>query len=116
MSRAAADLVLLLHFAFTLFVVFGGFLILLSRAWIWIHLPLVVWASAVNLGGWTCPLTPLEKRFRSEAGQVYEGGFVRHYIATRFNADMPQRRVDIVTGVVVIVWNVVVYGLVLWLR
>lgn len=70
-----ADLVLILHFAFALFAVFGGFLALLDWRVAYVHIPTVLWSSIVNLMDWTCPLTPLEKRLREQAGQqVYAGG------------------------------------------
>ena len=56
--RLAADLVLLSHFLFAAFAVFGGFLAFYNPAWAWVHIPVVLWSSVVNLMSWTCPLTP----------------------------------------------------------
>jgi hypothetical protein len=56
---ALADLILLFHLAFILFVVLGGLLVA-RHAWLaWLHLPAVAWGAAVELGGGVCPLTPL---------------------------------------------------------
>jgi len=66
--RIAADLVLLVHFLFAAFAVFGGFLLLHSLDWAWLPLPAVLWSSIVNLMGWTCPLTPVENSLRARAG------------------------------------------------
>src|SRR5207253_9123624 len=44
--RAAADAVLIAHFAFVLFVVFGGLLVLRWPKLAWIHLPAVAWARS----------------------------------------------------------------------
>jgi hypothetical protein len=77
----AARGVLALHFLFVLFALLGG---LLLDAWphlIWVHLPIAIWAGLIMIVGWTCPLTPLEKRLRERDGAAaYEGGFVEHYL------------------------------------
>ena len=56
--RIGADLVLLAHFIFAAFAVFGGLLAFHNSAWPWLHIPVVLWSSVVNLMSWTCPLTP----------------------------------------------------------
>jgi Protein of Unknown function (DUF2784) len=76
-----ADLVVIIHVAFILFVAVGGLLAWHWRWLIWAHLPAVVYAVAIVTVGFDCPLTPLEKDFRRLAGeQVYSGGFVNHYL------------------------------------
>ncbi|MBK9115882.1 MAG: DUF2784 domain-containing protein [Betaproteobacteria bacterium] len=117
LHRLSANLVLLLHFAFVLIAVFGAFGVLLDPRWAWIHVPVVVWSSVVNLAGWTCPLTPLENRFRAAAhGAGYEGGFVQHYIGSVVYPQGMPRRLELVAGVSVAVWNAVLYtGLWVWL-
>ncbi len=111
----SADAVLVFHFLFILFAVFGGFLVLYKKMVVWVHLPVVLWSSIVNLAGLTCPLTPIENFFRSAAGQLgYQGGFVEHYIAPIvYPAGMP-RELEFVAGVSIIAWNVAVYGLLGW--
>lgn len=80
-QRWAADGVVLLHFAFVLFVVFGGLLVLRRPRLAWVHLPVAVYGVAIEWIGWVCPLTPLENRLRRAAGEMgYEGGFVEHYL------------------------------------
>jgi hypothetical protein len=114
-NRIAASLVLLLHFAIVAFAVFGGFAILVDSRWAWVHVPIVIWSSVVNLAGWTCPLTPLENRFRAAAtGAGYEGGFVEHYIgALVYPGGMPRRR-ELVAGVAIAFWNGLLYGFIIW--
>ncbi|HZA77979.1 MAG TPA: DUF2784 domain-containing protein [Acidimicrobiales bacterium] len=79
--RLLADLVVVIHLAFILFVAVGG---LLVWRWPWlvrVHAPAVVWGIAIISVGFTCPLTPLEKQLRGRAGeQGYDGGFVDRYI------------------------------------
>jgi hypothetical protein len=67
-DRRKADLVLVLHFAVVVYAVAGG---LLSFFLPWnaaIQIPVVLWSGIVNLAGWTCPLTPLEKRYQKASG------------------------------------------------
>ena len=77
-----ADLVVLLHFSFVLFVVFGGLLALRWQRFAVLHLPAVLWALFLELKpGTLCPLTPLELMLRQRAGEPsYTGGFVGHYL------------------------------------
>lgn len=105
-----ADLVLVLHLAFVLFVVLGG---LLVRRWpgvAWLHLPAVAWGAAIEFGGWICPLTPLEVALRHRGGEAgYAGGFVEHYVTAVLYPDGLTRTVQVVLGVVVIAINGAVY-------
>src|SRR5207245_7190726 len=76
--RVLADVVVLLHTTFVVFVVVGGFLVWRWRWVVWAHVPCALWGIAIEYGGWICPLTPLENAFRARAGlEGYRGGFVR---------------------------------------
>jgi len=79
--RVLGDVVLIVHLTFIVFVIFGGFLAYRWRWLLWIHLLAAVWASALEFGGWICPLTPLENWFRQAGGEAgYPGGFLEHYL------------------------------------
>ena len=110
----AADLVLTFHFLFALFAVLGGFLVLLDWRVLLIHLPAVLWSSIVNLANWTCPLTPLEKNLRRDAGeQAFEGTWIQNYVEPLVRPLGMPRRMELIAGISILVWNVVVYGFVL---
>jgi hypothetical protein len=111
-ARTLGDLVLGLHFAFIVFAVLGGFLVL-WKPWIaWLHVPSVLWSAYVNLFSQVCPLTPLENRFRYLAGQAgYEGGFIQHYIAPVVYPGVMPERWGLISGMSVLIWNVLVYAL-----
>jgi hypothetical protein len=113
LHRIGANLVLLGHFLFVLFAVFGGFLALIDWRWAIAHLPAVAWSSFVNLAGRTCPLTPLEKSLRRAAGKDdYEGGFIQHYIGPLVYPGGMPRRLEWLAGISIVAWNAVVYAFV----
>ena len=114
LHRLGADLVLFAHFLFAAFAVFGGFLCFQDRAWAIAHIPVVLWSAIVNLMGWTCPLTPMEKALRIRAGQSgYTGGFIQHYIGRAVYPRGMPRRLSLVAGISILVWNALVYAMVL---
>ena len=76
-----ADLLVLFHATFVLFVVAGGLLVLKWPRLAWLHIPCALWGVLIEFGGWICPLTPLENTLRQRAGEAgYSGGFVEHYV------------------------------------
>lgn len=111
-----ADLVLILHLSFVLFVLFGGLLALKWRRVMWLHLPAVVWGAGVEFSGWICPLTPLENWLRArEGGQGYKGDFLEHSLLALLYPDGLTRATQMVLGLMVLVVNLAVYGW-LWRR
>ena len=108
-----ADLVLAAHFLFALFAVVGAFLTLIDWRIMLVHVPAVAWTSIVNLANWTCPLTPLEQGLRASAGQkAFEGGWIQHYLEPLVRPLGMPRRLELVAGISIVVWNAVVYGLI----
>ena len=79
--RFAADLTLVVHLLFILFVVAGALLVLRVPRLAWLHVPAALWGTWIELTGGICPLTFLENRFRHMAGQAgYAESFVEHYL------------------------------------
>jgi hypothetical protein len=111
-----ADLIVLVHIAFVLFVVLGGLLALWKPVIIWFHLPAALYGLGIELIGWICPLTPLENRFRTLAGDAgYEGGFIEHYAQLiLYPANWHAIKGYLGAGVILI--NAAVYALVLLRR
>lgn len=105
-----ADLTMLLHLGFVLFVTLGA-LLLLWRRWIaWLHLPCAAYGAAIEFFGWICPLTPLENRFRTAAGQAgYEGGFIEHYVGGLLYPGNWEQ-IHLFLGVLVIMLNAFMYA------
>ncbi|MCP3872551.1 MAG: DUF2784 domain-containing protein [Desulfobacteraceae bacterium] len=102
--------VLVIHFSFILFVVFGGLLIFYKRWMLWLHIPAVFWGALIEFSGWICPLTPLENYFRRLAGlKGYNDGFVQHYLLNIIYPDGLTRQSQILLGLSVLMINLIVY-------
>ncbi len=109
-----AVLVVLFHFAFILFVMFGGLLWLRWRRAPWVHLPAAVWGAGIELAGGVCPLTPLEHRLRAMAGgAAYPGGFIEHYLVRIVYPPGLTPTIQWALGIGAIVLNVAIYA---WVR
>lgn len=108
--RILAEIVLVLHFCFVIFVVFGGLLVL-RRRWIaWLHLPAVAWGIVIEFFWWACPLTSLENYLREAGGEAgYTNGFIDYYItAILYTPLSPNIRIAL--GLLLIIFNLIVYS------
>ena len=106
-----ATLLVAFHFAFILFVMFGGFLVVRWPRAAWIHLPLAAWGAFVEFSGRVCPLTPLENHFRRLAGESgYAGGFIDQYLVRLVYPPGLTREMQIALGAGAILLNVAVYA------
>src|SRR5438552_17871821 len=84
-----ASLVMALHLLFILWVVFGALLTHRRPLLRWLHLASLVWAIAVEIPPWACPLTAVENWLQVHAGgAAYEGGFLFHYYAVLYYPDV----------------------------
>ena len=112
-----ADLVLLLHFAFIVFVTVGVVLVFRWPKLAGIHVPCVLWGAWIEFRGWICPLTPLENGLRRLGGEArYAGGFIDHYLGPIIYPSGLTHRTQLVLGIALVVFNVVAYGLMGWRR
>jgi len=109
--RAAADLVVVLHAAFALFVALGALLAFRWRPVMWAHLPAVAWGVLIEFSGWVCPLTPIEDALRQRAGEAaYSGDFIQHYVVPALYPASLTRETQLAIGSAALVFNVVMYG------
>lgn len=109
--RVAADAVVVLHFVFIVFVVFGGVLVLRWRWLIFLHLPAVAWGAVVEFFHLYCPLTPLENTLRGQAGeQSYSSDFVEHYLIPLIYPTGLTPPIQLWLGGAVVLINLLVYG------
>jgi hypothetical protein len=110
MYTLLADLVLIVHLAFVVFVLSGGLIVLKWRWIAWLHLPAAAWGAAVEFTGWICPLTPLENWLRVRDGEIgYEQDLVARYLLPILYPEDLTRDLQFLLGTVVVVLNAAVY-------
>ncbi len=113
--QVLAGLVLLVHFAFILFVTVGVLLVFRRPRLAWIHVPCALWGAWIELSRGICPLTPLENRFRQLGGEAgYAGGFIDHYLGPIIYPSGLTPRAQLVLGGVLVAFNVAAYALIVW--
>jgi Protein of Unknown function (DUF2784) len=111
--RLAADAVLIVHFAFVLFVVLGALLVLRWPRLARVHVPVALYGALIEFAGFVCPLTPLEQWLRHRGGEAgYTGGFVEHYIVAALYPAGLTRPIQLGLGLFVLVFNVAIYAVV----
>lgn len=105
-----ADLTIVLHFAFIVFVIGGGVLVRWWPKLVWAHLTAAVWGAYVSLANRICPLTPLENWLSRQAGRAgYAGGFMEHHLFWLIYPAGLTPTVQRLLGAGVIVLNLIVY-------
>ena len=111
MYEIAADLILIIHFTFILFVVFGALLLFASIKIIFIHIPAVIWGSYIELTNSICPLTYLENWFLHKANlTTYSEGFIQNYLVPIVYPMNLTKDLQIFLGIGLIVINIVIYA------
>lgn len=111
---AAVIAVLVVHVAWILWTVFGA-LFTRGRPWLsTFHLASLGWGIIVELGPWICPLTLAEEYFKRRAGmQLFQGGFIVHYLDAIIYPDLPVILVAW-TGVAICAVSLFIYLYRLW--
>lgn len=106
-----ATLVVVLHLAFIVFVVAGGFAVRRRPKLAWLHLPSAAWGVFIECSGRACPLTPLENLLRRRAGQAgYGESFIEHYVLALVYPDGLTPGVQLAAAALVIAANALAYG------
>ena len=114
MYGLAADLTLIAHFAFILFVVFGALLFFVATKIVFIHIPAFIWVSYIELTHSICPLTYLENWFLHKANlTTYSEGFIQNYLVPIVYPMNLTKDLQIYLGIVLIVLNIIVYVLII---
>ncbi len=113
-NNAAVVLVLFLHLAWILWVIFGLFWTF-ARPWLTaFHVASLVWGIMVEVGPWPCPLTTAEDFFQRRAGLVSSGGnFLQHYISSLVYPNVSVMLLTI-CGVAVCAANLAIYAWRVW--
>lgn len=106
-----ANLTIIVHLLFILFVLFGGLLVFWKKWLMPFHLLALAWGMGIEFFGWGCPLTPLENHFSMLAGEEgYSGGFIEHYIVPIIYPTVLNTKIQFALGFLVLLINILIYG------
>ena len=105
-----ANLTLVVHFTFIVFVIFGALLVFASKKIAFIHVPSVIYGACIELFHFVCPLTYLENWFLRKAGmKSYSSSFVEHYLIPIVYPDNLSDEIQFYLGFLLILTNIVIY-------
>ena len=111
MYELAANLILIVHFIFILFVVFGALLFFVATKIIFIHFPALIWGSYIEFTNSICPLTYLENWFLHKANlTTYSEGFIQNYLVPIVYPVSLNKDLQIYLGIALIVINIFIYA------
>ena len=111
MYELAADIILIIHFLFILFVIFGALLFFVAKKIVFIHIPAIIWGSYIELTHSICPLTYLENWFLHKANlTIYSEGFIQNYLVPIVYPMNLTKDLQIFLGIGLIVINIVIYA------
>ena len=114
MYELAADLTLIVHFAFIIFVVFGALLFFVSTKIIYVHVPALIWGIYIELTHSVCPLTYLENWFLQKVNlTTYSEGFIQNYLVPIVYPKNLTEDLQTYFAIVLIVANMIMYGLII---
>ncbi|MFN3217761.1 MAG: DUF2784 domain-containing protein [Acidimicrobiales bacterium] len=102
-ARLIADVVVVIHFGFVVFVVIGGLLALRWPRALWLHVPSVIYSIWIITFSINCPLTSIERDLRYRAGEGrYQESFIERYVeGVLYPGDM-LRQAQAVAAVIVV--------------
>ena len=111
MYELAADIILIIHFLFILFVIFGALLFFVAKKIVFIHIPAIIWGSYIELTHSICPLTYLENWLLQKANlTTYSEGFIQYYLVPIVYPTNLTKDIQIYLGIGLIVINIVIYA------
>ena len=111
MYKLFANLTLIAHLIFILFVIFGGLLFFIFSKIFYIHLPALLWGIYIELTNSVCPLTYLENWFLNKAElATYSNGFINNYLYPIIYPEGLTNNIQIYLGITLIVINILIYG------
>ena len=109
-----ADLLVVFHLVFILYVIAGALLIFKWPKTLWLHLQACFWRMTVEFTGWICPLTPWEIQLRILAGEEgYIGSFIEQYLIPIAYPSGLNREIQMLLGSTVLIVNLSLYTLIL---
>jgi hypothetical protein len=107
--QALVPMILVLHFAWILWVILGAFWTRYRPVLTAFHLGSLVWGVAVEVSPLPCPLTDAEQWLEAKAGvDPYHGSFLVHYLDQLVYPNVPESLL-VYCGVAVCGFNLLIY-------
>ena len=114
MYEFGAELTIVVHFAFIIFVVFGGLLFFVSKKILYLHVPTLIWGTYIELTHTVCPLTYLENWFLQKASlTAYSESFIGNYLVPIVYPTNLTEYIQIYLVIALLVINMIIYGLII---
>jgi hypothetical protein len=103
--RVAADIVVLIHFIWILFLIFGVFIGRKYRAVKIFHGAGLGFAVTMQIFGWYCPLTHLEiwLRRRQDPSHTYSGSFIIYYVEKLVYIELSPKIIFVLTLMMILI-------------
>jgi len=110
--ESAADFVVLIHFLWIVFLIFGAFVGKRHPIVKSVHISGLVFSVIMQIFGWYCPLTHLEVWLRQKQNPLlsYKGSFIIHYIEKIVYLELSPVIIFVLTVVLVSVSAYVYHG------
>ena len=110
MYELLANLTLVTHLIFILFVIFGGMLFYIFSKIIYIHIPSLLWGIYIEFTNSVCPLTYLENWFLYKGElSTYSSDFINKYLFPIIYPEGLTAEIQIYLGVSLVVINILIY-------
>jgi len=97
--KILADIVVIIHFLWIVFLIFGAFLGVKYKTVRVFHISGLIFALTIQIFDWYCPLTHIEVWLRSkhDPALAYAGSFIPHYIKKIVYIELPRYTIFILT-------------------
>lgn len=110
MYELFANLTLIAHLIFILFVIFGGLLFFIFSKIIYYHPPALLWGVYIELTNSVCPLTYLENWFLYKGDlTVYSNDFINNYLFLIIYPEGLTTEIQMYLAILLIVINILIY-------
>ena len=110
MYELAANLILIVHLLFIIFVVFGALLFFVSAKTIYFHFPSLLWGIYIELTHSICPLTYLENWLLQKSNlTTYSEGFIQNYLVPIVYPKNLTEDLQTYLAIALIVANIIAY-------
>jgi hypothetical protein len=103
--KIAADITVLIHFSWIVFLIFGA---IIGRYINWVkilHISGLGFALLIQIAGWYCPLTYIEIWFRNrgDPSGTYKASFIINYVEKIVYIELPGKFIMLATVIILII-------------